>query len=154
MSNSAKESGKDRPPSKDNSELEDDETELHPFMEVTGLDVDIWPAWGPLPSRNVFFPLFSTHVRDDDKKHSFVTTLTFAELIEVCSQFAHVLKISGLAAQDMGPMKLQVFRTKEELIEDIDQICADLGAVLKVLKEKDILAVEGPTKSGTKGDKD
>ncbi|WP_316226717.1 hypothetical protein [Bradyrhizobium sp. SZCCHNS3052] len=121
------------------SDDESEDTELHPFMEVTGLDINIWPAWGPLPSRKTFYPYFSAQIRDDEKKHSFVTTLSLPDLVQVCAQLAHIIKISARAAQNIGPSKIDIYKPKEKIIKDLNEICSDLGVFLKAIKEDDII---------------
>lgn len=134
---------RDKPTSATESEEDenrnDDEDSLPPFLETTGLIVDLWPAWAPFPSQNLFVPYFSANVSDEDNKRSFVTTLSVTDLVFTCSQIAHVLKISCKSAEGLGNAKMGVFSEKAILVREIDDIASDLGILRKMLVETDIV---------------
>ncbi|WP_291849705.1 hypothetical protein [Bradyrhizobium sp.] len=139
---------------KENAARDEGDDPLPPLLEVTGLIVDIWPAWAPFPSQNIFVPYFSANVSDEDKKHSFVTTLSLPDLVFTCSQVAHVLKISCKSAEGLGTAKMGLFSEKAVLVSEIDDIVSDLGALRKMLVETDVVKeidIEGDEDDGAQG---
>jgi hypothetical protein len=125
------------------SEIEnDEEDELPPFLRVSGLSLDLWPAWAPSPSEGTFIPYFSAHVSDGAKESSFVTTISFSDLIHACAQLAHVIRLSSKIAEGLGQGKIVAFSSKDDLIEEMDDICSDIEASLKAIREGNILSTE------------
>ncbi len=111
--------------------------DIHPFLETTGLTIDLWPAWAAFPSQGVFIPYFSAHISDDDKSRSLVTTMSLSDLVFTCAQIAHVLKLSSQAANGLGTAKVALFTTKKDLLDELDGITSNIGALRALLTETD-----------------
>ena len=129
------------PHSSDNESNHADDTDesVPPFLETTGLSIELWPAWAPFPTQNIFIPWFNAHLQDDEKKRSLVTTMSLPDLLYTCVQITHVIQVSCRSAGLLGSGKVGLFSKKEDLLEQVDDIIEDLEALRRMLVDTDVV---------------